>query len=71
MARLLDTDLKDIAHVMHDRGTKFLREETRVNIEEGKKFVVNYLVEHNDISKDDAQVVSTKWYDEVCAYIWR
>ncbi|KAG2125162.1 hypothetical protein DEU56DRAFT_916666 [Suillus clintonianus] len=65
VAMLLDTDLRDIAHVMHDRGTKSLCEETRANVEEGKKFVENYLVEHHDIPEADTRVVTTKWYNEV------
>ncbi|KAG0692944.1 hypothetical protein DFH29DRAFT_1007877 [Suillus ampliporus] len=50
---------------MHDRGTKSLCEETHANVKEGKKFVENYLVEHHDVPEDDAQVATTKWYNEV------
>ena len=54
VARLSDINLRDIVHVMYDRGTKCLYKETRANIEEGKKFVENYLVENHDVPKDDA-----------------
>ena len=71
VARLSDTNLRDIVRVMHDRGTKSLYEETRANIEDSKKFVENYLVKNHKVPEDDARVVTKKWYNEVFTYHWR
>ena len=56
VAGLLDEDLQKIVCVMHDRGTERLYcGETRQNIEKGKKFVVDYLVENHKVTRGDAQ----------------
>jgi hypothetical protein len=66
---LSDTELQDIVRAMHDRGTKCLyNTETRQNIEEGKKFVENCLVENHKVLRGDAQRVAKEWYDEVFTY---
>ena len=73
VAGLSDKDLQEIVRVMHDRGTKLLYNgngETRQNIEEGKKFVENYLVENHRVTRGDAQGVAKEWYDEVLTYHW-
>jgi hypothetical protein len=72
VAGLLDEDLQKIVRVMHDRGTERLyRGETRQNIEKGKKFVVDYLVENHKVTRGDAQRVAKGWYDQVFTYHWR
>ena len=72
VAGLLDEDLQKIVRVMHDRGTERLyRGETRQNIEKGKKFVVDYLVENHKVTRGDAQQVAKGWYDQVFTYHWR
>jgi hypothetical protein len=66
---LSDTELQDIVRAMHNRGTKCLyKAETRQNIEEGKKFVENCLVENHKVFRGDAQRVAKEWYDEVFTY---
>ena len=72
MAGLLDKDLQKIVHVMHDRGTECLyHRDTRWNIEKGKKFVEDYLVENHKVTQGDAQGVAKGWYDQVFTYHWR
>jgi len=72
VAGLLDKDLQEIVRVMHNRGTKCLYQgETRQNIEEGKKFVEDYLVENHGVTRGDAQGVAKGWYDEVFTYHWQ
>jgi hypothetical protein len=72
VAGLSDKDLQDIVRLMHDRGTAecLYNGETRQNIEEGKKFVENYLVENHRVIRGDAQGVANGWYDKVFTYHW-
>jgi hypothetical protein len=72
VAGLLDEDLQKIVRIMHDRGTERLYHgDIRRNIEKGKKFVEDYLVENHKVTRGDAQGVAKGWYDQVFTYHWR
>jgi hypothetical protein len=65
-------DLRKLVHDMHDKGTETCLQKNldiRKTIDEGKRSVEHYLVQHH-VPQNKAKRVAEEWYKQVFTHYW-